>query len=155
MLRVSQLSLVVANSNLQKRIADISSFTAVGTNYSALEYPLAYIAHSADNSDLQNATSIMTPFEKAIALEWRAYIGSFIRTGDPNNQKLASSPSRHSYGFRGDFMGSPLRLVPQFAFKSNANESATTGTQIEVAQRAQLEREDWWTSEEVLEGIRL
>jgi hypothetical protein len=44
--------------------------------------------------------------------------------------------------------------VLQFAFSSNANKSATTDTQIEVAQRAQLEREDWWTSEEVLEGIR-
>lgn len=115
---------------------------------------MAYVAHSADNSYLQNATSVMTPFEKAIALEWRAYIGSFIRTGDPNKQKLASSPNWHSYGFLDDFVGSPLRLVLQFAFSSNANKSATTGTQIEVAQRAQLEREDWWTSEEVLEGIR-
>jgi hypothetical protein len=93
----------------------------------------------------------MTPFEKAVALEWRAYIGSFIRTGDPNKQKLASSPTWHSYGFLGDFVHSPLRLVSQFAFVSNANDSATTGTQIEVAQRAQLEREDWWTSEAVLE----
>jgi hypothetical protein len=96
----------------------------------------------------------MTPFEKAIALEWRAYIGSFIRTGNPNKQKLASSPSWHSYGFLGDFVGSPLRLVLQFAFASNANESAATGTQIEVSQRAQLEREDWWTTNAVLEGIR-
>lgn len=128
---------------------------AVGTNYSATEYPLAYVAHSADNSYLQNATSVMTPFEKAVALEWRAYIGSFIRTGDPNKQKLASAPNWHSYGFLGDFVNSPLRLVSQFAFSSNANGSATTGTQIEVAQRAQLEREDWWTSDAVLEGIRL
>ena len=97
----------------------------------------------------------MTPFEQAMALEWRAYIGSFIRTGDPNKQKLASSPTWHSYGFLGDFVTSPLRLVPQFAFESNADEEASTGTQIEVAQRAQLEREEWWTGEGVLESIRL
>jgi hypothetical protein len=97
----------------------------------------------------------MTPFEKNVALEWRAYIGSFIRTGDPNKQKLASSPKWQTYGFLGDFVNSPLRLVPQFAFASNADKSAATGTQIEVAQRAQLEREDWWTSDAVLEGIRL
>jgi hypothetical protein len=45
--------------------------------------------------------------------------------------------------------------VPQFGYESNANSSEGTSTQLEVAQKAQLEREDWWTSEEVLEGIRL
>jgi hypothetical protein len=127
----------------------------VGTNYSTTPYPLAYVAHSADNSYLQNATAIMTPFERAIAAEWRAYIGSFIRTGDPNTQKLSSSPMWHNYGFLGDFVNSPVRLVPQFGYESNANSSEGTSTQLEVAQKAQLEREDWWTSGEVLEGIRL
>jgi carboxylesterase type B len=127
----------------------------VGTNYSTSEYPLAYVAHSADNSYLQNATSVMTPFEQAIAAEWRAYVGSFIRTGDPNKQKLASSPMWHNYGFLGDFVNSPIRLVSQFGYASNANSSEGTSTQIEVSQKAQLEREDWWTSDEVLKGIRL
>jgi len=152
MLQVSRL----LDCDHHRYVTNISPFsTAVGTNYSASEFPLAYVAHSADNSYLQNATAVMTPFEKDIALEWRAYIGSFIRTGDPNKQKLASSPEWYTYGFLGDFVKSPLRLVPQFTFASNADESATTGTQIEVAQRAQLEREDWWTSDAVLEGIRL
>ena len=97
----------------------------------------------------------MTTFEKAIALEWRAYIGSFIRTGNPNTQKLAAARSWPSYGALGDFVDSPVRLVPQFAFTSNANKSATTSTQIEVAQRAQIEREDWWTSAAVLESLKL
>jgi hypothetical protein len=128
----------------------------VGTNYTdGSPYPLAYVAHSADNSYLQNATSVMTHFERVIAAEWRAYIGSFIRTGDPNEQKLASSPTWHHYGFLGDFVNSPVRLVPQFGYESNANSSEGTSTQLEVAQKAQLEREDWWTSEAVLEGIRL
>lgn len=97
----------------------------------------------------------MTPFEKAIAMEWRAYIGSFIRTGNPNTQKLASARAWPSYGALGDFVESPVRLVPQFAFASNANKSATTSTQVEVAQRAELEREDWWTSAEILDSLKL
>lgn len=97
----------------------------------------------------------MTPFEQAIAHEWRAYIGSFIRTGDPNKQKLASSPMWHSYGFLGDAVNSPIRLVPQFGYKSNADSIEGTSTQLEVSQKAQLEREDWWTSDEILEGTRL
>jgi hypothetical protein len=145
----------VPECSLYTSMTNVWSFVAVGTNYSTSGYPLAYVAHSADNSYLQNATSVMTPFEKDIALEWRAYIGSFIRTGDPNKQKLSSSPKWQTYGFLDDFINSPLRLVPQFAFSSNADKSATTGTQVEVAQRAQLEREDWWTSDAVLEGIRL
>ena len=97
----------------------------------------------------------MTSFEKAVALEWRAYIGSFIRTGRPNTQKLASSPTWQNYGVLGDFVNSPMRLVPQFAYKSNTNESFGTSTQSEVSQKAQLEREDWWTSDVVLDSIRL
>lgn len=97
----------------------------------------------------------MTPFERAIAHEWRAYIGSFIRTGDPNPQKLGSSPKWPSYGALGDFVNSPVRLVPQFRYSSNANTSYETSTQVEVAQKAQLEREDWWTSDEILEATRV
>ncbi|KAK1991792.1 hypothetical protein LX36DRAFT_662981 [Colletotrichum falcatum] len=120
-----------------------------------MTYPLNYVAHSADNSYLQNATDVMTPREKAIALEWRAYIRSFIRTGDPNTEKLSSSPTWQSYGALGDYMNSPVRLVPQFAYSSNAISSFPTSTQLEVTQKAQLEREDWWTSRPLLEATKL
>ena len=135
--------------------ASSTDCVAVGTNYTGLEYPLSYVAHSADNSYLQNATAGMKPFEKAIAYEWRAYIGSFVRTGNPNIEKLVSSPTWHCYGFLGDFVNSPIRLVPQFAFASNADTLGETSTQLEVAQKAQLEREDWWTSDAVLDAIKV
>lgn len=128
---------------------------AVGTNYSNPNLPLNYVTHSADNSYLQNSTAVMKPFEKAIAHEWRAYLGSFIRTGNPNNQKLASSPVWHNYGFLGDPEASPMRLVPQFNFLSNLASGELTGTQMEVAQRAQIQREDWWTMDGILEATRL
>lgn len=129
----------------------------VGTNYSsnASGVPLNYVAHSADNTYLQNATAVMTPFEKSLALEWRAYIGSFIRCGDPNKEKLAGSPTWHSYGALGEFVESPVRLVPQFAYASNANQSLSTSTQLEVSQKAQLERVDWWLSDEILDATRV
>ncbi|KAI9154858.1 putative cholinesterase [Paramyrothecium foliicola] len=127
----------------------------VGTNYSGSKYPLNYVAHSADNSYLQNSTSVMKPFELALAEEWRAYIGSFIRTGNPNTEKLASSPTWSNYGALGDYINSPVRLVSQFAFASNANSSYPTSTQLEVCQKAQIERQDWWTSDALLETTRL
>lgn len=96
----------------------------------------------------------MTAFEKAVAYEWRAYIGSFICTGNPNTKKLPTSPTWQNYGALGDFINSPIRLVPQFAYSSNANLSYPTSTQIEVSQKAQLEREDWWTSDPLLDSIR-
>lgn len=130
-------------------------FLGIGSKYNSSDYPLNWVTHSADNSYLQNATSVMTPFEKAIAYEWRAYIGSFIRMGDPNTEKLSSAPLWQSYGALGDYVTSPVRLVPQFAFSSNANSSFPTSTQLEVSQKAQLEREDWWTSDAVLDSIRL
>jgi hypothetical protein len=54
----------------------------VGTKYYDESVPVAPVPHSADNSFLQNSTSVMRPFELAVAQEWRAYIGSFIRTGE-------------------------------------------------------------------------
>jgi len=127
----------------------------VGTNYSSNAYPLSWVAHSADNSYLQNATSVMTEFEKAIAYEWRAYLGSFICTGDPNTEKLSISPTWPNYGALGDYVNSPLRLVPQFRYSSNSNSTYPTSTQIEISQKAQLERVDWWTSEPLLDSIRV
>lgn len=127
----------------------------VGTNYNGTDYPLGFSSHSADNSYLQNATAVMTPFERDLALEWRAYIGSFIRSGDPNKQKLSSSPTWSSYGALGDYVTSPVRLVPQFAFSSNANASYPTSTRLEVVPKAQLERMDWWASDELLDSLRL
>lgn len=127
----------------------------VGTNYTGHQYPLSWVAHSADNSYLQNRTSVMTAFEKGMASEWRAYLGSFIRTGNPNTQKLPNSPEWPSYGALNDYVNSPVRLVPQFAYSSNPDQDDRTSTQVEVSQKAQIEREDWWTSDALLESMRL
>ncbi|KAH6683775.1 Alpha/Beta hydrolase protein [Plectosphaerella plurivora] len=127
----------------------------VGTNYNGTDYPLGLSSHSADNSYLQNATSVMESFEEKLAQEWRAYLGSFIRTSNPNTQKLATAPEWPHYGALGDYLVSPVRLVPQFAFSSNANLSYPTSTQIEVAPNAQLQRMDWWTADNLLDSIRL
>lgn len=128
---------------------------AVGTNYTDLSHPLSYVAHSADNSYLQNATAIMTDFERAIAYEWRAYIGSFVRTGNPNSERLANSPAWSHYGALSDFVESPVRLVPQFGYTWTSEFGNSTGTQVEVSQKAQNLREEWWISEEVLDAARL
>lgn len=114
----------------------------------------------------------MQPYEKALALEWRAYIGSFIRTGEyvpkpgwpitetdpfqfsPNTQKLKSAPFWPNYDTLNS-QESPIRLVPTFAFSSNADETATTGTRVEIAERPQLERCDWWNTPKLLEQTRL
>jgi hypothetical protein len=96
----------------------------------------------------------MTSFENAIAVEFRAYLSSFIRTGDPNTDKLASAPYWPSYGALGDFINSPVRLVPQFAFNSNANKSLPTSTQVEIAPKAGIERTDFWQTDRILESIR-
>ena len=96
----------------------------------------------------------MKDFEKAIALEFRAYLSSFIRLGNPNADKLPSAPTWSNYGALGDFENSPVRLVPQFAFSSNANKSYPTSTQLEVAQKAGIERTDFWQSDPILDLIR-
>lgn len=97
----------------------------------------------------------MKPFEEALAQEWRAYLGSFIRTSNPNTQKLATAPEWPHYGALRDYLVSPVRLVSQFGFSSNANLSYPTSTQIEVAPNAQLQRMDWWASDSLLDSIRL
>lgn len=97
----------------------------------------------------------MSDFEKAIAYEWRAYLGSFIRTGNPNSEKLEASTTWQHYGFLGDFIHSPIRLVPQFGYSWITASDDSTGTQVEVAQKAQNVREEWWTSEDVLDATRL
>jgi hypothetical protein len=73
----------------------------------------------------------MRDFEFSVASEFRAYLSSFIRTGDPNTAKLPLAPYWSKYGALGDFVNSPVRLVPQFAFSSNANKSYPTSTQLE------------------------
>lgn len=96
----------------------------------------------------------MTDVEKKLAYEFRSYVASFVRTGDPNKEKLASAPNWPCYGALGDYVNQPIRMVPTFAFDSNANKSAPTSTQAEVVQRAQLEREAFWTSDRILDSIR-
>lgn len=90
----------------------------------------------------------MTRFERAIAAEFRSYLSSFIRTGNPNTYRLDSGPFWPCYGDLGDFFNSPVRLVTQFAFSSNANKTYSTSTQIEAAQKAGLERTDYWQTDE-------
>lgn len=126
----------------------------VGTNYTGSPYPLSIVGHSAENSYLETPLDMMSSFEQAIAVEFRAYLSSFIRTGDPNEEKLATAPTWPNYGAIGDFVNSPIRLVPQFAFSSNANKSYPTSTQIEIAQKAGLERTDYWQSDSILDSIR-
>lgn len=117
-------------------------------------FPLGPVLHSAENSYLDDPLDSMTSFERALAIEFRAYLSSFIRTGDPNKHKLDTAPTWPNYGALGDFINSPIRLVPQFAFSSNANKSYPTSTQIEVAQKAGIERTDYWVTDEILESIR-
>ncbi|KAJ5766243.1 secreted lipase [Penicillium nucicola] len=125
----------------------------VGASFNG-SYPLAPATHSTENSYLNDPLSTMTDYEHAVAIEFRAYLSSFIRTGNPNTEKLASSPHWPHYGALGDFVNSPVRLVPQFAFKSNANKSYPTSTQIEVSPKAGIERTDFWQSDKILESIR-
>lgn len=84
----------------------------------------------------------MESFEKAIACEWRASLASFIRIGSPNTEKPASSQEWHNYGFSGDHEASPMRLMPQFDFLGTLDCDELTGTQVKVAQKAQIQRED-------------
>jgi hypothetical protein len=84
----------------------------------------------------------MRPFELPLAQGWRAYIGSFTRTGSPNTQKLDSARQWPTYG-QLDYDATPIRLVPTFAFDSSAHEDAPTGTQPEIAARPQLQRSGW------------
>ncbi|ESK93149.1 hypothetical protein Moror_1085 [Moniliophthora roreri MCA 2997] len=124
----------------------------VGTDYGDATYPLAYVVHSADNSYLQNATAVMTDFEKSVAAEWRSYIGSFIRTGNPNKEKLDMArywPTYHSLNKE-----SPVHLVPAFMFSSSA-EDALTGTSVQIAGRPQVERCDWWLSDEIVDQLHV
>jgi carboxylesterase type B len=125
----------------------------VGTNHTG-PYPLAPATHSSENSYLNEPLSRMTDFEHALALEFRTYMSSFIRTGNPNKHKLDIAPTWPSYGALGDFVNSPVRLVPQFAFASNSNKSFPTSTQIEVAPKAGLQRTDFWMSERMLDSTR-
>ncbi|KAH8923664.1 alpha/beta-hydrolase [Atractiella rhizophila] len=117
---------------------------------------VAWVAHSADNSYLQNATAVMTEQELEVAEEWRGYIGSFIKTGDPNTERVKDSVYWPPYNALGDYNNSPVRLVPAFRFPSNPGTGTQqkTGTQLEVMQRPGLERCDWWLSEEVIAQIR-
>lgn len=128
----------------------------VGTDYGNSTYPgLGIAPHAADNGYLSEPLNSMTNFERALAMEFRAYLGSFIRTGDPNKQKLATSPDWPCYAALGDFIRSPIRLLLRFAFSSNANKTLPTSTEVEVAALAGSQREDYWQSERLLDITRL
>lgn len=127
----------------------------VGTDYDGSDYPLAYVVHTAENTYLETPTANMTSFEKAIAYEYRSYLGSFIRTGNPNNQKLPSAPEWYSYGALGNFIDAPVRLVSQFGHPWKNSTMDQTGTQMEIVQKAQTVRVEWWMSEPLLESMRM
>lgn len=129
--------------------------SAVGTDFEGSDYPLAYVAHTAENTYLETPIANMTSFEKAIADEFRAYFGSFIRTGSPNTQKLPAAPEWYSYGALGDYIKAPVRLLPQFGYPWKNSTDNQTGTQVEVVQKAQIIREEWWMSEPLLESLRM
>ena len=70
-----------------------------------------------------------------------------MQHGDPNVGKLSSAPYWPTYNALGDFTNSPVRLNPMFAFANvSANTTAPTGTAVEIARRAQLERCDFLQS---------
>ena len=70
-----------------------------------------------------------------------------MRRGDPNVDKLGSAPYWPTYNALGDYLNAPVRLNPTFAFANvSANATAPTGTAVEIAQLAQLERCDYLQS---------
>ena len=97
----------------------------------------------------------MTEMERALAVEFRAYFNSFLRTGNPNTFRLDTAPAWPSYGAIGDFVNSPVRLVSQFGFASRANKTYPTGTEIEVAPKAGTMRTDFWQSKTMLDSYRV
>ncbi|KAJ5511220.1 secreted lipase [Penicillium expansum] len=122
----------------------------VGASFNG-SYPLAPVTHSFENTYLNNPLSTMADYERAVAVEFRAYLSSFIRTGNPNTHKVATAPHWPHYGALGDFVNSPVRLVPQFAFETNANKSYPTSTQLKFAKKRVLSgpisgsRTECWT----------
>ena len=92
----------------------------------------------------------MTAFERAVALGLRAYFGSLIRTENPSTQELPSSLEWHHYGALNDYLEASLRLLFQFGYLQGNITRNWTGSQIEVAQQAQIVREEWWISDAVL-----
>ncbi|KGO46269.1 Carboxylesterase, type B [Penicillium expansum] len=66
-------------------------FFAVRASFNG-SYPLAPVTHSSENTYLNYPLSTMTDYERVVAVEFRAYLSSFIRTGNPNTHKVATAP---------------------------------------------------------------
>ena len=75
------------------------------------------------------------------------YSGPSLTFFSPNKEKLKTAPEWHKYG-QLDFEESPLRLVPRFHFEANPEDTPTT-TQMEVVNRAQLQRIDYFLSDKL------
>ncbi len=74
----------------------------------------------------------------------------------PNKQKLNTARTWPTYGaLLGNYEETPVRLVPTFAFSSNADTNAPTGTQPEIAARPQLEREGWLLQQRIVDASAL
>jgi hypothetical protein len=85
----------------------------------------------------------------------QASVPDLHRRHSPNEQKLDTAREWPTYGALGNYEETPLRLVPAFAFSSNADSKAPTGTQPEVAARPQLEREGWLLQQRIVDASAL
>ncbi|KAJ5593362.1 hypothetical protein N7537_010266 [Penicillium hordei] len=94
--------------------------------------------HTLPKTHLNYPLGTMTDYERGVAVELRIYLSSFSCNGNANTLKVATAPHWPHYGALGDFVNSPIRLVPQFAFENNANKSYPTSTQIEVSAHKQV-----------------
>ncbi|GAA5901158.1 hypothetical protein JCM6882_006132 [Rhodosporidiobolus microsporus] len=115
-------------------------------------YPAYYgAAHSADNSYLQNATSTMNATEEAVALEWRAFVSSFLKHNDPNVERLDSSVDwqQASTSFR--YLP---RLVVAQQLAASANLSLPTSTWVENTPSNEYDKLAFLNSEEVISQTR-
>ncbi|GJN90505.1 hypothetical protein Rhopal_003516-T1 [Rhodotorula paludigena] len=116
------------------------------------KYPAYYGAsHSADNWHLQNATSEMNVTETAVANEFRAYLSSFLKHGNPNKERLDTSAEWLETSTTPRFAP---RLVVQQQLAASANLSLPTGTAMELVPSNEYDRLRLWTSETIINATR-
>lgn len=82
---------------------------------------------------------------------WRAYLGSFLKHGDPNKEKLKTSPGWQQTS--ADFRYEP-RLVVSFAQQSAPRLAGTPGgsptnTGMELMDTAEWDRCSYWMEDSI------
>ncbi|KAL7008361.1 hypothetical protein EMMF5_002090 [Cystobasidiomycetes sp. EMM_F5] len=115
-------------------------------------YP-AYMGttHSSDNFYLQNATSTFNNQTMVnLALEWRAYVASFIRKGDPNAEKLNTSRTWQQASISDLY---EPRMVLSMAL-NNAAQTQLTNSAMELTDAAEFNRCSYWLSAAVVAQTR-